>query len=102
MNEPLDTLLGVLVGAAPPLTLFFIGYLDIVVHELGHLAAAKLCGLRVFECAFGGNGAIILEFTIGQTKFKVCKKISANGGSVVYEDRVTPWQDIVINFAGPA
>ena len=43
----------------------------VVVHELGHFAVAKLCGVRVEAFSFG-FGPRLFGFKIGETDYKVC------------------------------
>ncbi len=43
----------------------------VIVHELGHFAVAKLCGVRVEAFSFG-FGPRLFGFKIGETDYKVC------------------------------
>ena len=84
----------------------------ILVHEGGHFAAAKLCGVRVTEFALG-LGPAILEKQVGETTYAV--RALPFGGQCVMEgeDEETsddpraflnarPWKRAVILVAGVA
>ena len=43
----------------------------VVVHEFGHFAVAKLCGVRVEAFSFG-FGPRLFGFKYGETDYKVC------------------------------
>ena len=43
----------------------------VVVHEFGHFAVAKLCGVRVEAFSFG-FGPRLFGFKYGDTDYKVC------------------------------
>jgi regulator of sigma E protease len=43
----------------------------VVVHEFGHFAVAKLCGVRV-ESFSVGFGPRLVGFTYGETEYKIC------------------------------
>jgi regulator of sigma E protease len=43
----------------------------VIVHELGHFAVAKACGVRVEAFSFG-FGPKLFGFTHGETEYKVC------------------------------
>ena len=45
--------------------------LMVVVHEFGHFAVAKLCGVRVEAFAFG-FGPRLFGYKYGDTDYKVC------------------------------
>jgi regulator of sigma E protease len=45
--------------------------LMVVVHEFGHFAVAKLCGVRV-ESFSVGFGPRLVGFTYGETEYKIC------------------------------
>jgi regulator of sigma E protease len=45
--------------------------LMVVVHEFGHFAIAKLCGVRV-ESFSVGFGPRLVGFTYGETEYKIC------------------------------
>ncbi|MBD5129922.1 MAG: peptidase [Ruminococcaceae bacterium] len=87
----------------------------IVLHELGHFFAAKLCGIYVKEFAFG-MGPIILRKKGKETEYVIralpiggsCSFEGENGG---YEDdidanprafnRKPVWQRMIVILAGP-
>src|ERR1035441_1869316 len=45
--------------------------LMVVVHEFGHFAVAKLCGVRVEAFSFG-FGPRLFGFKYGDTDYKIC------------------------------
>src|SRR5580698_9298912 len=45
--------------------------LMVVVHEFGHFAVAKLCGVRV-ESFSVGFGPRLVGFKYGETEYKIC------------------------------
>uniref|UniRef100_E6QJX2 Zinc metallopeptidase n=1 Tax=mine drainage metagenome TaxID=410659 RepID=E6QJX2_9ZZZZ len=86
----------------------------VIVHEFGHFAAAKLCGVRV-EAFSVGFGPRLFGVKIGDTDYKVCalplggyvKMTGENPGEAVSDDpgeftRHPRWQRMIIGFAGPA
>ncbi len=50
--------------------LFTIGLL-VFIHELGHFAVAKWCGVRVEQFSLG-FGPALFKFTRGETEYKIC------------------------------
>jgi regulator of sigma E protease len=96
----------------------------VVVHELGHFIAAKLCGVRVEAFSFG-FGPRLFGFKYGDTDYKVCllplggfvkmtgeepgqnmdlpvgrQEVPENDpGAFTSHPR---WQRMIIGFAGPA
>jgi regulator of sigma E protease len=96
----------------------------VVVHELGHFIAAKLCGVRVEAFSFG-FGPRLFGFKYGETDYKVCLlplggfvKMTGESpeqnleapGSAAAPPRDDPgaftshprWQRMLIGVAGPA
>jgi regulator of sigma E protease len=98
--------------------------LMVVVHEFGHFAVAKLCGVRVEAFSFG-FGPRLFGFKYGDTDYKVCllplggfvKMTGENfgelGDAAAGTAAVAPvedpgaftshprWQRMLIGFAGP-
>jgi regulator of sigma E protease len=95
----------------------------VVVHELGHFIAAKLCGVRVEAFSFG-FGPRLFGFKYGETDYKVCllplggyvkmtgEEPGQNMDLPVGRTDVAPsdagaftahprWQRMIIGFAGP-
>jgi regulator of sigma E protease len=96
----------------------------VIVHELGHFTAAKLCRVRVEAFSFG-FGPRLFGFKLGETDYKVCllplggfvkmtgenpeqnletpgkdvENLSDDPGAFTSHPR---WQRILIGFAGPA
>ena len=86
----------------------------VIVHEFGHFAAAKLCGVPV-EAFSVGFGPRLFGVRAGDTDYKVCalpfggyvKMAGENPGEEVTNDpgeftQHPRWQRILIGFAGPA
>ena len=97
----------------------------VIVHEFGHFAVAKLCGVRVEAFSFG-FGPRLFGFKYGETDYKICLlplggyvKMTGENFSEVSEAatgtaNVAPpddpgaftshprWQRILIGLAGPA
>lgn len=96
----------------------------VVVHELGHFIAAKLCGVRVEAFSFG-FGPRLFGFKYGDTDYKVCllplggfvkmtgEEPGQNMDLPVGREQVAEndpgaftshprWQRMIIGFAGPA
>ncbi len=86
----------------------------VIVHEFGHFAAAKLCGVRV-EAFSVGFGPRLFGVKIGETDYKICalpfggyvKMTGENPGEEVTNDpgeftQHPRWQRILIGVAGPA
>lgn len=85
----------------------------IIVHEFGHFAAAKLCGVRVLTFSVG-FGKRLFGFTKGETDYRVSiipfggyvrmagenpfEARSGDPGEFMSHPR---WQRIIIAFAGP-
>ncbi|MGC1461239.1 MAG: RIP metalloprotease RseP [Terracidiphilus sp.] len=96
----------------------------VIVHEFGHFAVAKLCGVRVEAFSFG-FGPRLFGVKYGETDYKVCllplggyvkmtgetpdqvsgaasetdnEKLAADAGSFTTHPR---WQRILIGLAGP-
>jgi regulator of sigma E protease len=57
-----------------------------VVHEFGHFAVAKLCGVRVEAFSFG-FGPRLFGFKYGDTDYKVCLLAA---GRLRQDDRRNP------------
>src|ERR1039458_2508525 len=88
--------------------------LMVVVHEFGHFAVAKLCGVRVEAFSFG-FGPRLFGFRHGGTDYKVCllplggfvKMTGENAGAEPILDdpgafMAHPrWQRMLIGLAGP-
>ncbi len=97
--------------------------LMVVVHEFGHFAVAKLCGVRVEAFSFG-FGPRLFGFKYGDTDYKVCllplggyvkmtgeapeQNLEGSGGPVadISNDpgaftNHPRWQRILIGLAGP-
>jgi regulator of sigma E protease len=96
----------------------------VVVHEFGHFAVAKLCGVRVEEFSFG-FGPRLFGYKYGDTDYKVCllplggfvkmtgENFSELGDAAAGEANVAPvsdpgsltshprWQQMLIGLAGP-
>ena len=86
----------------------------VVVHEFGHFAAAKLCGVRV-EAFSVGFGPRLFGVKVGETDYKVCalpfggyvkmsgelpgEEATNDPGDFTQHPR---WQRMVIGLAGPA
>lgn len=82
----------------------------IIIHELGHFIAAKLCGIQVNEFALG-MGPVILRKRKGETEYVV--RLLPIGGSVSMEgesdtsdnprafNRKPVWQRMIVIAAGP-
>lgn len=92
--------------------------LVVLVHELGHFGAARLCGVRVYEFAFG-FGPRLFARQVGQTLYAVralplggmCR-LAGMDDSELAEEQADPddpasfvnrpfWQRILIVAAGP-
>src|SRR3954452_7757810 len=86
----------------------------IVVHEFGHYAVAKLCGVRVLVFSVG-FGKRLLGFTKGGTDYRISALpfggyVKMAGENPVEEHHGDPgefmsqprWQRILIALAGPA
>jgi regulator of sigma E protease len=95
----------------------------VVVHEFGHFAVAKLCGVRVEAFSFG-FGPRLFGYKYGDTDYKVCLlplggfvKMTGESAEQNLEKPGTPatvptndpgaltahprWQQMLIGFAGP-
>ncbi len=82
----------------------------IIIHELGHFTAAKLCGIQVNEFALG-MGPVILRKKKGETEYVI--RLLPIGGSVSMEgesdssdnprafNRKAVWQRMIVILAGP-
>ncbi|MGN0650104.1 MAG: M50 family metallopeptidase [Oscillospiraceae bacterium] len=84
----------------------------IIIHELGHFTAAKLCGIQVNEFALG-MGPVILRKQHGETEYVL--RLFPIGGSVSMEgengdsdednprafNRKPVWQRMIVILAGP-
>ena len=92
--------------------------LIVVLHELGHFVAAKLCGIRVEAFSFG-FGPRLFGFKYGDTDYKVCLlplggfvKMTGENPTEESADEIADdpaaftshprWQRILIGLAGPA
>jgi regulator of sigma E protease len=92
--------------------------LIVVLHELGHFVAAKLCGVRVEAFSFG-FGPRLFGFKYGETDYKVCllplggfvKMTGENPGEESADEMASDpaaftshprWQRMLIGLAGPA
>src|SRR5208283_766950 len=89
----------------------------VIVHEFGHFAVAKLCGVRVEAFSFG-FGPRLFGFKYGGTDYKVCllplggfvkmtgenpteesaDEIASDPGALTSKPR---WQRMLIGLAGP-
>lgn len=81
----------------------------IIIHELGHFTAAKLCGIQVNEFALG-MGPVILRFQGKETAYVI--RLLPIGGSVSMEgedstsdnprafNRKPVWQRMIVILAG--
>ena len=85
----------------------------VVVHEFGHFAVAKLCGVRVEAFSFG-FGPRLFGIKYGDTDYKVCllplggfvKMTGENPGEEAADDPAAftshpRWQRMLIGLAGP-
>jgi regulator of sigma E protease len=85
----------------------------VVVHEFGHFAAAKLCGVRV-EAFSVGFGPRLFGVKVGDTDYRVCALpfggyVKMTGEMPGEEHTVDPgdftmhprWQRMIIGAAGP-
>ncbi len=85
----------------------------VIVHEFGHFAAAKLCGVRV-EAFSVGFGPRLFGIVVGETDYKVCALpfggyVKMSGELPGEETSHDPgdfnehprWQRILIGLAGP-
>lgn len=82
----------------------------IIIHELGHFTAAKLCGIQVNEFAVG-MGPVILRKKGRETNYVI--RLLPIGGSVSMEgeqdssdnprafNRKPVWQRMIVILAGP-
>ena len=92
--------------------------LIVVLHELGHFVAAKLCGVRVEAFSFG-FGPRLFGFKYGETDYKVCLlplggfvKMTGETPGEESADEIANdpeaftshprWQRMLIGLAGPA
>lgn len=92
--------------------------LIVVLHELGHFVAAKLCGVRVEAFSFG-FGPRLFGYKHGDTDYKVCllplggyvKMTGESPGEETGEETADDpaaftahprWQRMLIGLAGPA
>lgn len=92
--------------------------LIVILHELGHFVAAKLCGVRVEAFSFG-FGPRLFGFKYGDTDYKVCllplggfvKMTGENPTEEAADEIISDpaaltskprWQRMLIGFAGPA
>lgn len=94
--------------------LLLVGVL-VVIHELGHFAAAKLLDVKVLRFSFG-YGRPLVRATIGETEYQVAvfplggyvRILGIEGGTTAKADAGRSfssrplWQRIVIILAGPA
>ncbi len=106
--------------------IILVGFI-VVLHELGHFVAAKLCGVRVEAFSFG-FGPRLFGFTSGDTDYKVCllplggyvkmageaaeQNLQVGGGQTALsaDPESDPgsllahprWQRMLIGLAGPA
>jgi regulator of sigma E protease len=83
-----------LVSAAAFIVL--VGFM-VVVHELGHFTAAKLCGVRVEAFSFG-FGPRLFGFKYGDTDYKVC--LLPLGGFVKMTGENMPGENMSVEGAG--
>src|SRR5580698_4290377 len=89
----------------------------VIVHEFGHFAVAKLCGVRVEAFSFG-FGPRLFGFKYGETDYKVCLLplggyVKMTGENLTEEsaDEIASdpeaftskprWQRMLIGLAGP-
>ncbi len=105
-------------GALPSYILYFLLLVGplVLIHEFGHFAVAKLCGIKVVRFSFG-FGPRLLGFRLGDTDYRLSllplggyvKMAGDNPAEeVAPEDRdhafllSAPWKRALIAFAGPA
>ncbi|MBQ0025919.1 MAG: RIP metalloprotease RseP [Lachnospiraceae bacterium] len=62
----------------------------IFIHELGHMIAARLCGVRVTEFSLG-FGPRLFSFTAGDTKYSL--KLIPLGGSCAMLGDIAPYEN---------
>jgi membrane-associated protease RseP (regulator of RpoE activity) len=79
--------------------LFFL----VLVHELGHLVMARLCGIPVVSFSVG-FGPAALKWRRGETTYRLC--VLPLGGYIQYredqEEERRPWALASVYLAGPA
>jgi len=105
-------------GALPSYVLFFLLLVGplVLIHEFGHFAVAKLCGIKVVRFSFG-FGPRLIGFKAGDTDYRLSllplggyvKMAGDNPAEeVAPEDRdraflsAPTWKRALIAFAGPA
>jgi regulator of sigma E protease len=105
-------------GALPSYVLFFLLLVGplVLIHEFGHFAVAKLCGIKVVRFSFG-FGPRLIGFRAGDTDYRLSllplggyvKMAGDNPAEeVAPEDRdraflsAATWKRALIAFAGPA
>jgi regulator of sigma E protease len=101
-------------GAIALVTMIVVLGIMIVVHEFGHYAVAKLCGVRVLVFSVG-FGKRLLGFTKGGTDYRISALpfggyVKMAGENPMEEHHGDPgefmshprWQRILIALAGPA
>jgi regulator of sigma E protease len=105
-------------GGIPSYIVFFLLLVGplVLVHELGHFAVAKLCGIKVVRFSFG-FGPRLLGVRWGDTDYRLSllplggyvKMAGDNPAETLPEEdrgrgflEATPWKRALIAFAGPA
>src|ERR1700722_11047946 len=105
-------------GALPSYILYFLLLVGplVLIHEFGHFAVAKLCGIKVVRFSFG-FGPRLVGFRLGDTDYRLSllplggyvKMAGDNPAEeVAPEDQAraflsaAPWKRALIAFAGPA
>jgi regulator of sigma E protease len=105
-------------GALPSYILYFLLLVGplVLIHEFGHFAVAKLCGIKVVRFSFG-FGPRLIGFRAGDTDYRLSllplggyvKMAGDNPAEeIAPEDRphaflsAAPWKRALIAFAGPA
>lgn len=86
-------IIGLIVG------MYTIAYVMVFSHEVGHLIAAKLVGMRTYALSVG-NRAVIHQQTRSGFKWKF--GLNALRGSVTVDLSDSRWKNIIMYSAGPA
>lgn len=105
---------GILLTAMSVVLMVFFFGMTIIVHEVGHFLAARLCGLHVVAFSIGFKTVWRkkikgVEYRIGCLPFGGyvdLPQLDASGDEIKDENgnplpRATPWKRIVTAFAGP-
>ena len=75
-------------------------YVEIPLHELGHLIASKALGLKVSEVVIG-TGKELTNFSISGTTYYL-NLIPTQGDVKIPIKDLTPLQELIVTAAGPA